>query len=101
MFLKEYIAQCKRTEELIKRRRNQMMFHSHLYYDLSHTILKDHEWDNWAKELMRLQHDYGWRICYYDGLFKDWSDATGHHLPVTPGQARFARHCIKTGKATR
>lgn len=74
------------TQELIKRRRNQMIIHSAIYYHLHTNIISDHQWQAWAEELTQLQLDNpdDCMIGYYDEVFKDWNGSTGMHLPFTP-----------------
>jgi len=70
-------------KELIRRRRAQMLIHSCIYYELDDCIVSDHRWQKWADELQKLQHDNPdcCNISFYDWEFKDWTGATGNHLP--------------------
>ena len=70
--------------ELIKRRRSQMLIHSCLYYELDETVIDDHVWQSWADELEELQrnHPEYCKIGFFDFEFKDWTGATGNHLPL-------------------
>lgn len=72
-------------QELIKRRRGQMVVHSFLYYKMDNPIISDDLWQMWADELTKLQTTYP-KLCkldYYDKEFKDWDGSTGMHLPQT------------------
>ena len=67
----------------IKQRRAQMLIHSCIYYELNDNIVSDHKWQQWADELQALQEQFPecCAIGFYDNDFKDWTGATGNHLP--------------------
>ncbi|WP_285827964.1 hypothetical protein [Bacteroides acidifaciens] len=44
--------------ELIKRRRNQILVHSYIYFRLFDNIISDETFDKWANELIDLQKQY-------------------------------------------
>lgn len=70
--------------ELIQRRRLQMLIHSKLYYDMDTNLITDKQFDEWGRELVKLQRDYpniAKRICYAEA-FKDWDASTGAFLPL-------------------
>lgn len=71
------------TQELIKRRRAQMLIHSCIYYEMDDNIISDHIWQKWADELEHLQkiHPEDCNIDFFDKEFSDWDGATGTHLP--------------------
>jgi hypothetical protein len=69
---------------LIKRRRLQMLYHSFIYYHLDTNVISDDLWQAWADQLAQLQKDYP-HLCeidVYDYEFRDWTGATGSHLPA-------------------
>lgn len=69
---------------LIQRRRLQMLVHSCIYYDLDGNLITDKQFDDWGRELVKLQEDYpdiAKRICYAEA-FKDWDASTGAFLPL-------------------
>ena len=73
------------VQELIRRRRGQMLVHSCIYYHLNDNIVSDDLWQRWANELRDLQrnnpNDCG--IGYYDEHFRDWTGDTGAMLPIS------------------
>ena len=83
--------------EIIKQRRAQMLVHSCIYYELDDNIVSDHQWQKWADELEKIQkeHPEHINIKFYDLYFKDWTGATGAHLPHRdPWVMRKARHLL-------
>ncbi|WP_040963234.1 DNA ligase LigA-related protein [Bacillus mycoides] len=44
--------------ELITRRRHQILVHSCLYYRFNETLVSDHTYDAWAKELAKIQEQH-------------------------------------------
>lgn len=70
-------------QELIKRRRYQMMVHSFIYYELNDNIIDDVKWSKWAMELQELQekhpNDSKAVKDYYDE-FVGWDGSTGAFL---------------------
>ena len=45
-------------KELIKRRRNQILVHSYIYFRLFDNIISNETFDKWANELIELQTKY-------------------------------------------
>jgi hypothetical protein len=84
--------------ELIHRRRLQMLIHSKLYYDMDTNLITDKQFDEWGRELVKLQRDYpniAKRICYAE-TFKDWDASTGAFLPLQdPWVTRKAQQLLK------
>ena len=72
-----------KIQELIKRRRAQMLIHSCIYYEMNTNIVSDDTWQKWADELESLQkkHPDDCKIDFYDKEFSDWDGSTGSHLP--------------------
>lgn len=71
-----------KRQELIRRRRAQMLIHSCIYYELNDNIVSDDTWQKWADELEQLQKDEkDIEIGFYDSEFWNWTGATGNHLP--------------------
>lgn len=70
-------------KDKIRQRRAQMLIHSCIYYELNTEIISDHLWQKWADELEKLQKENpaDCEINFYDWEFKDWTGATGNHLP--------------------
>ena len=44
----------KQIAELIHRRREQMLVHSYIYYQLNDNIIDDSTWSKWAMELQKM-----------------------------------------------
>ena len=67
----------------IKQRRAQMLVHSCIYYELDDNIISDHKWQQWADELEVLQRENPdcCKLDFYDWNFREWTGATGNHLP--------------------
>lgn len=73
----------KQLEELINRRRRQILVHSFLYYQLNTSVIDDYTFDLWSKELVELQKKYPEiaKRCIYHEEFKDFDGSTGFDLP--------------------
>jgi hypothetical protein len=74
-------------EELIHRRRRQILLHSNLYYSMNQNIISDHTYDLWCKELAELQRDYpeeSKNVSFYFKEFSDFDGSTGCDLPQEP-----------------
>lgn len=72
-------------DELIHRRRRQILHHSILYYRLNVNHIDDHTFDAWAKELVELQRDHpeaSLNVAYQYAAFKDFTGETGFDLPL-------------------
>ena len=70
--------------ELIQQRRLQLLVHSRIYYVLNNNIISDKQFDEFAKELVKLQKDYpqiSKDVIFYDA-FKNWDGTTGFDLPL-------------------
>ena len=69
---------------LINRRRRQILIHSYIYYKLGTSIIADHKWDKWARDLVDLQKTYpkiAKSLPYHDVL-KDFDGSSGFYLPA-------------------
>lgn len=85
-----------KIEELIKRRRLQIMLHSVLYYYYGGSIISDQQFDRWAYELLDLQNKYpleSKKAPHYD-LFSDWDASSGFDLQI-PGEMYYRARCVK------
>jgi NAD-dependent DNA ligase len=71
-------------EELINRRRRQILVHSCIYYQFNTSIIPDKQFDAWAYELAALQRTYPdiANKCAYAQEFADFDGTTGFHLPM-------------------
>lgn len=82
-------------EELIHRRRRQVLVHSILYYRFDCPVLKDWEFDEMARDLARLQKVYpeaSDKVLYYREAFSDFNGETGYHLPLSDYYAMQVGH---------
>lgn len=71
-------------EELIRRRRSQILVHSYMYYEMDQNLISDHTFDLWSKELSDLQRNYpeeSNNVKFYLKDFLDFDGSTGCHLP--------------------
>lgn len=71
-------------EELITRRRRQVLIHSIIYYRLNDNIISDDKWAAWALELENLQKQYPDIVskCPYAKGFEGFDHSTGMSLPL-------------------
>lgn len=71
-------------EELITRRRRQILVHSVIYYRLNDNIITDQQWGEWALELEKLQQQYPEIAarCPMAKEFEDFDHSTGQNLPL-------------------
>lgn len=83
-FMVEETTETTDIKPKIRQRRSQMLIHSRLYYELDDSIVSDHKWQEWADDLEQLQTKYPdqCKIDFFDFEFKDWTGATGNHLPL-------------------
>lgn len=73
------------VEELIHRRRRQVLVHSIIYYKVGDSIISDAQFDLWARELARLQQENvveSNAVEYMREEFADFTGETGFHLPL-------------------
>jgi hypothetical protein len=94
----------KQIEELIHRRRRQVLVHSIIYYKYGESIVADAVFDSWAKELTKLQKDnlqLSESIPYMRYQFADFAGETGYHLPLHDKRASaVAEQLMETYKTT-
>jgi hypothetical protein len=92
----------KQIEELIHRRRRQILVHSIIYYHLNENIVPDAVFDAWAKELAALQDanlQLSESIPYMRYAFADWTGETGAFLPLMDRRAgKVAAELLETYK---
>lgn len=83
----------------IRQRRLQMLVHSFLYYRMDSNIISDFDFDHWGKELFELQRDYPAenKACDLYREFKDWTGASGYHLPQYEWVGEIAHRLLKNG----
>ena len=84
-------------EDLILRRRLQILVHSYLYYEMNTNIISDKQFDKWALELVKLQRDYpdiAKKVQYAED-FSDFDGSTGFDLPKNEQVKRIANRLIK------
>jgi hypothetical protein len=73
----------------ISQRRRQILVHSIIYYRLDDSIIPDHKWAEWARELVDLQEKYPKiaETCELAAAFKGFDASTGYDLPL--GDAHY------------
>ena len=69
----------------ILQRRLQMLIHSCLYYHLNFNIISDKKYDEWAKELKKLQDDNPdiSKKVWWAKDFEGYDPSSGFYLPYT------------------
>ncbi|MEH7117241.1 hypothetical protein V7128_07440 [Neobacillus vireti] len=69
--------------ELMNRRERQLTVHSFLYYQLNESIISDHTFDLWSKELVDLMEQYPeeFKQTVFYNDFKDFDGSSGFDLP--------------------
>ena len=80
--------------EKIQQRRYQMLVHSYIYYRLNDSVVSDHDFDRWAKELVELQELYpeeSKQAPYYED-FIDFDGSSGYDLPYHYPNIREIAH---------
>ena len=70
-------------QELIQRRRLQLLVHSFLYYQLNENIIDDSTYDRWSKELVDLTEKYPVlaQMVIYHKEFESFDGSSGFDLP--------------------
>lgn len=72
----------------IQQRRYQVLVHSLVYYDLDLNLISDHQWQEWAQELVELQKanpEIADQVIFADA-FRDFDASTGFDLPYRDAQ---------------
>lgn len=72
-----------------------LLVHSYIYYELNDSLISDHQWQDAADELVRLQRihpriDDGWDLD-----FADWDGSTGYQLPKSAWVADKAAYLLR------
>lgn len=84
--------------EFIRRRRLQITVHSCIYYRLNDNLIPDHQWAEWAKELVTAQSQFP-EVAekqLWAAEFKDFDGSTGFNLPINePGVVATARRLLR------
>lgn len=85
--------------ELINRRRRQVLVASCLYYQFNTSLVPDHIYDQWARELADLQKRYPEiaREAVYADAFSDFDgeSVTGFDLPIYPEIVNTAQRLLR------
>lgn len=76
-------------KELITMRRRQVLVHSIIYYRWNESLISDHTFDEWSKELFELQLQYPELAtqCEWAEAYKDFDGSTGAFLPLSDPDA--------------
>lgn len=87
-------------QELIHRRRRQVLVHSILYYAYNVNLIPDATFDLWAQELAKLQLDHpedSEAVEYHLEAYRGFTGETGFHLPLYDRRAgEIARKLLQT-----
>lgn len=75
--------------ELITRRRRQVLVHSVIYYRWNDSVIDDHTFDRWSKELADLQTQYPdiAKECEWHEAFAYFDGSSGYDLPLNDPHA--------------
>lgn len=85
-------------QELIHRRRRQVLIHSILYYQFNTNTVPDVQFDLWAQELAKLQADHpedSEAVEYHREAFRGFTGETGFDLPLWDRQAQSVAQKIR------
>ena len=88
------------VQELIHRRRRQILVHSIIYYARGTNIISDATFDSWGQELVKLQADHpedSEAVEYMLEAFWDFTGDTGFHLPLADVRARGVAKSLLPG----
>lgn len=88
----------RRIEELIARRRRQLLVHSIIYYKMNDNIISDATWSKWGQELEELQAKYPEIAAKqpYAKEFEGFDHSTGMSLPLNdPWAVNKARQLLQ------
>lgn len=85
--LRKFVIPAAETDPvfaIIARRRRQILVHSVLYYALDAPVISDHEFDQWCRELVKLQATYPDQAAHapHAAAFADFTGSTGFDLPL-------------------
>lgn len=71
-----------------------------MYYTLDESIVPDHRYDAWSRELVEIQAEHPHLIQggYRPDLFADWTGETGYHLPQTEAMVALAHQLLESHK---
>lgn len=84
-------------EELINRRRRQVLIHSIIYYKMDDNLITDAQWSKWAVELADLQNRYPdiAANCWRADDFEGFEGSSGFDLPLDdPWATNKARYLL-------
>lgn len=88
----------------INQRRKQVLIHSVLYYKVGVSIIPDTKWDEWARELFRLQQENPEILskCWRNDIFENFDPCSGYYLPLNDEwanrKAKWLLHMERKGK---
>lgn len=92
------------ASEFIHRRRLQIVIHSCIYYRFDQNLISDHQWAEWAKELVKAQEMFP-KIAekqLWANEFADFDGSTGYHLPINEsGVVQRALKLLEISKKVR
>lgn len=78
----------------IQHLRRLILVHSCIYYQLNDNLVSDHQWMEWAQELLQMQVTFTHEVGFYDELFADWEGQSGFHLTYDQDIQRVATRLL-------
>ena len=78
-------TEADKIQELIHRRRRQVLVHSTIYYSVGQNLVSDGQYDEWARELGELQRKYpdlAESVEFQRDAFRNFEGTTGYQLPL-------------------
>ena len=84
------------TKEKLQQRMLQVWLHSYIYYELDDSIISDHQWNEWAKELAEHINDPIFKTIKHHEIFEGFDGSTGFDIAkkATPNLINKAKQLL-------